>query len=216
MDKQTLSEKIQRMANGIHGALSNEEILKKLKEYGYTPEKIGEGEKILDRVNELVNKQVKEYGDQYTFSGNILNLFKACYSRYMILIKLLRIALKNETGKLYSLRATGSRNHSYSGWLKDARILYNNLLNDAESLEKLDAFGIRSERIKDEFSQVEAFEMVYIARLKEIGEAQQATQDRDAAIDMLSQWYSDFRAVARIALYDSPQLLEGLGIVVKR
>ena len=41
-------------------------------------------------------------------------------------------------------------------------------------------------------------------------EAQQATKDRDAALDRLDDWLGDFREVAAIALADQPQQLEAL------
>jgi hypothetical protein len=48
-----------------------------------------------------------------------------------------------------------------------------------------------------------------------MGEAQDATLRRDRAADALQEWYSDFIAIARIALEDNPQYLEMLGIVKK-
>ena len=50
---------------------------------------------------------------------------------------------------------------------------------------------------------------------KEIGEAQNATEARDKKFDELAKWVSDLRAVARVALTDSPQQLEKLGILAR-
>ena len=47
-------------------------------------------------------------------------------------------------------------------------------------------------------------------REREKVEAQQATKDRDAALSALRAWLSEFRAVAKIALADTPQQLEAL------
>ena len=38
----------------------------------------------------------------------------------------------------------------------------------------------------------------------EVGEAQDATKQRDAKLDELNEWMSDFRAIARIAPEDHP------------
>ncbi len=48
---------------------------------------------------------------------------------------------------------------------------------------------------------------------KERGDAQIATQARDAAMDALDQWVSDFIAIARLALEEEPQALEKMGVV---
>jgi hypothetical protein len=43
--------------------------------------------------------------------------------------------------------------------------------------------------------------------------AQDATQARDAALDALDAWMSDFIAIARLALEERPQYMEKLGVV---
>jgi hypothetical protein len=52
-------------------------------------------------------------------------------------------------------------------------------------------------------------------RLLSKGEAEEATHRRNQSIKALKAWMSDFRAIARIALRDNPQLKETLDMVVK-
>jgi hypothetical protein len=54
-----------------------------------------------------------------------------------------------------------------------------------------------------------------LAQKKETGEAQEATEMRDKALDNLAKWISNFRAVAKVALEDNPQQLEKLGILAR-
>ena len=51
--------------------------------------------------------------------------------------------------------------------------------------------------------------------LREKGESQDATKQKDAAFRAIETWLSDFFAVARIALEDNPQLLEALTKIVR-
>ena len=62
---------------------------------------------------------------------------------------------------------------------------------------------------------MEAVEGLNAAQEEEKGEAQQATQTRDEAMDVLSDWLEDFLDIAEVALADRPQLLEALGVVVR-
>ena len=47
---------------------------------------------------------------------------------------------------------------------------------------------------------------------REKGETQSATQDRNATIEALDEWLDEFKEVARIALDETPQLLEALNL----
>ena len=56
-------------------------------------------------------------------------------------------------------------------------------------------------------------ERANLTQEKEKGEAQAATKARDAALDDLQDWLSDYLAIAKVALEEDPQLLEGLGVL---
>ncbi len=59
------------------------------------------------------------------------------------------------------------------------------------------------------------YEVTHEEYLREVGESQDATKQKDAAFAEIDDWMRDFYAVARIALEDHPQLLETLGILVR-
>ncbi|MDR1895230.1 MAG: hypothetical protein LBR10_00375 [Prevotellaceae bacterium] len=215
MTGKIIAIKLHKMKNGILGVQNNPEIQDKLRAFGYTPERIAEGKELLDKTSQLMTVQVEEYSDQYLATGELGKLWTAAYSSYMITLKVLRVAFNGQPELLQRFNATGKRNKSLSGWLRDAGILYNNLLKSPESLSVIAGFGYSVERLQQESQAVDEVENLHIKQLSEKSAAQQATLERDKAFDELCKWYGDFRAIARIALYNKPQLLEALGIVKK-
>jgi len=77
----------------------------------------------------------------------------------------------------------------------------------------LGGFGITQEKLEAGQQLVNDVEEKMNVQLKEKGEAQNATQERDEAFEELQDWMGDFIAIARIALDDKSQYLEVLGIV---
>ncbi|MEL6903694.1 MAG: hypothetical protein AAFP07_22395, partial [Cyanobacteria bacterium J06606_4] len=69
--------------------------------------------------------------------------------------------------------------------------------------------------LKAGLAELVAIEKANLTQEKEKGDVQAATQKRDAALDELKDWLSDFLAIAKIALEDDPQKLESLGVLVR-
>lgn len=215
--KKSLADSMATIINAINGVLNNSEILLLMEQFGYTKERIEkQGILLYNNTMELMISQKKEYGEQYTASTQVNNLWNVAYSDYMTTLRLCRIALKNKPGALHSIAATGTRKRSLTGFIDNARMLYNNLLTQTKYMDAVTSFGITNTKLDKGLSQIDELEGAYQDFLKEKGEAQNNTVLRDNAFDELYDWYSDFRATARIALQNEPQLLEKLGIVIKR
>jgi hypothetical protein len=184
-------------------------------EYGYTPERLTEGKTLLESAKGTKASHVAEYSDKYVATNEVGKRFTSAYGQYMITLKVTRVALKKQPELLTRFKATGKRRRSLTGWLSDATIFYSNLLESEEAIVALSKFGITPERLRKEQELVKEIEDLHSQQLVEKGEALQATKDRDKLIDEIGDWYSDFRAIARVALFDKPKLLEALGIVTK-
>ena len=130
----------------------------------------------------------------------------------MKFVKIARVAYKNNTGIATQLGINGNRKESFSGWLLDANQSYSNTLGNDSILKPLAEYGITPAKLESGKAEVQALAAANLAQEKEKGEAQEATQQRDAAIDALSDWISDLVAIAKIALEPEAQLLESLGI----
>lgn len=215
MNGKKIASKLHEVQNGISAVANHPEIKEMMGVFGYTDARIAEGQALLDETTRLMALQVDNYGGQYAASEQTSKEFEAAYADYMVILKVIRVAFKGDTDALTSFKATGLRSQSLSGWLREARIMYNNLLANSEALAVMERYGITAERLQNELQKVNEVETLHGKRLEKKGDAQQSTVDRDKAFDALANWYSDFRAIARIALYEKPQLLEALGIVKK-
>jgi coenzyme F420-reducing hydrogenase delta subunit len=215
MTGKVIAQKVHQIQNSLSGAKNHPEVLAMLSQYGYDEAKIAEGQSKLDLVKELIDNHVNLYGDQYGAADLTSKTQEKAYAEYMIIVKLIRVAFKGNVNALKSYLVTGQRSRSLSGWLREAMVMYNNLLNNPHDLDILKKYGIDRDRIKNGSLQVQEISKLHSQQLEKKGEAQQSTVERDRAFDELTNWYSDFRAIARIALYAKPQLLEVLGIVKK-
>ena len=210
---QTLADFLLAAQVTIDNARTDEEIKTRVAEFGYDDTKLEEGKALLDTANDLQQTQQNEYGDQFAATETLNAKKEEAENTYMRLVKVARVALASECALSQKLDLGGKRKRTLSGWLAQAKQFYLNALADPAVIEKMSAFGMTREKIEAGKTLVDQVEEANAAQKKEMGEAQQATQERDAAVDALHSWRSDFIAIARIALEDKPQLMEKLGIV---
>ncbi|MDR2424865.1 MAG: hypothetical protein LBD59_09110 [Prevotellaceae bacterium] len=208
-----IAQKLHKIENALLGVSNHPEIQAMLSAFGYTPERMNEGKILLNRAMSLVSSQTDNYGGQYEAHSEFEKKYESAYSAYMITLKVARVAFISHTAMLTRMCANKDRSRSLSGWLREARVMYDNLLAHHEALEAMAVFGYTAERLDAERAMVNEVESLYSKTLKHKGHAQQTTLERDAAIDELCKWFGAFRSIARIALYEKPQLIEALGII---
>lgn len=189
-----------------------EEVQTFLSEYGITPERIAQGKVLYDRVQVLYQTQKTEYAEQYDATKILNALWETADAQYVKHVKLARMAFEHDLASFSKLGLAGKRKSTLSGWLTQARQFYNNSLSDDELITKLGRYNLTKEKLQVVEAMIDQVETAYAQQKREEGEAQQATVDRDAAVDALDAWMSENMSVARIALEEKPQYLEKLGI----
>ena len=213
--KLTVPDFLHQCSLRINNSINDASILRAVSKFGYTSEKIETGKILLDSsltLNETFNK---EYGDvTQAFADRNSEKEKADDS-YKKFLTIAQIALKNDYSAKTALQLSGRRATSFSGWLNQVRNFYNNLLNNEQWLASMLIFGITPEILNEGLSELNQVESYAEIIMREKGDAQNATAQRDHKLDELDEWVSDYEKIAEIALMDSPQLLEKLGIVVK-
>ena len=199
----------------IANTLNNSEILKAVEDFGYTNAKIQQGKALYNKAAAAQLEQTTEAGGQVAATATLNDTLETARKSYMRFVKVARIAFKRDPGMSTLLDLKGERKRSLSGWLAQANQFYKNALSDKSVLSALKEFGITEQKLKVGLNEVKAVEDANLAQEKEKGEAQAATKKRDAAIDELQEWLSDYVAIAKIALEENSQLLEGLGILAR-
>ena len=211
-EKKTIDSFLLKAKIAIENGMSNAEIAGIMKEFGYTSEKMAEGNTLLIKANELNIKQKKEYGEQYAATDAVNNRYNQINTSYMKHIKLARLVFKDERDKFKGLELSGERKRSLSGWISQAKQFYTGMLSEEGNITGISKYGITKEKLEAGLTAVEELESLKVKQEKESGEAQQATVERDNCFDELNEWIGEFRTVARIALEDKPQYLEMIGI----
>ena len=211
----TIEELLFQSGLRINNSLSDPAILNAVSLIGYTQEKLTEGQNLLTEATTLVETQKREYGEvdaaQQEYEGQRTNAHKV----YMAVLAISKIAFKGDVQAISTLDLTGRRASTFSGWLNQTRSFYRAILANEAWKTELAKYGQTAEMLTAELAMVDAVAAASENKKKEMGDAQNATQQRDEKIEELAEWVNDYEVIARIALAESPQLLEKLGIVVK-
>ena len=110
---------------------------------------------------------------------------------------------------------SGSLPTAYIKWLETVKKFYAVASADSDIQSKLVRLKITTEELNGTIELITNLELARAEYLREKGESQDATKLKDKAFGEIDDWMSEFYAVAKIALEDSPQLLESLGKFVR-
>ena len=196
----------------LTNAREHPEIAAALDAFGYDAATLQAGQALLDTARDLYDAQIKEYGEQHAATQAFLDASGRADKAYAAHRRLAKIAFKGDAQRQTDLHLNDRKPRPFNSWYQQARHFYTALLADTEAQTQLARYKVTLEALQTALSDVEQAFTLKSSQEQEKGEAQEATQQRDAAIDALDEWLSDFKVVARIALEDTPQLLEALNL----
>lgn len=210
----SLSDFFAESALILNNAQNHAEISAALNAFGYDAATLGAGQALLDTARDLYDAQIKEYGEQHAATQAFQEAVGTADKSYAAHRSLAKIVFKDDAQRQTDLHLNARKPQAFNLWYAQARHFYTALLTDTEAQSKLARFNITNEKLVAAQAQVEQSFSLNNLQEQEKGEAQEATQTRNTAIEALSEWLGDFKTVARIALEDTPQLLEALYIGV--
>ena len=194
----------------LDNAQTHPEISAALATLGYNYATIQAGQALLSTARDLYDAQIKEYGEQHAATQAFQEAVAEADKSYATHRRLAKIAFKTDIQRQTDLHLNERKPKTFNPWYAQARHFYTAILADATAYGGLARFNITYAKLQIAQAQVEQSFTLNSKQEQEKGEAQEATQKRDAAIEEVAEWLSEFKTIARIALEDTPQLLEAL------
>lgn len=211
----SIPQRLARYRIALTNAAEVPEIGSALALFGYSPERLAEGAELLAVAEAAQAARLREQGEQYGATDGVEGAREILQGLYGVHLPVARIALAGDRGAREALGLVGSRSNSHPVYAHQAEIFYTNLLANEAWMTALAAFGQTEENLIAGKDATAELQQALAAQKKETGEAQEATVRRDLAFSALESWMADFYAIARLAITNSPQQLEMLGIFVR-
>jgi len=208
--QESIESRFNRVKFLLEKALNDQSIQSNLCDFGYTTEKLCEGEALFKEAFELYKKNFIAFNLENP--DDFQSLWNNAYEYYLQLIHISRLALQNERNAFIQLGLSGPRKISLSGWLSQANQFYINVLSNPDICKKLAEYGITKEKLEKGKKQLDTVEVTIVSRNTENGDTRKIALEYDKAIDSMECWFTRFYTVSRIIFENKPQLLNKLQI----
>lgn len=214
--KNLIEKSLQRHSVCIENGISIAEISQEMGPVGYPPEEMEVGRSLLRLAIEASKKKDAEKADKLLATDALGVKFEEMDKLFARDLKMARIAFRDEPLVISAkLGIKRERSEIMGIWERQYECFYENALEDGTVKSALAVKGISEAHLQDRLEELEEFRQLKKQQVKEMGEAQLATEERDKHMAKLERWMSDYRQVARIVFEDRPQMLEMLGILVR-
>ncbi len=186
-----------------------------LAEYGYIAEVLASGENLYAETLQVYSLNKTEDDETTAASTAFKEKKDALIALYRTHRKKAKVAYLNDPVTLDLLLVNGSQPGVYVKWMEMVKKFYAEVSASEELKTKLARYKVTEEEITLGTTLIAETEAARSEYLREVGESEDTTKQKDSAFSKLDDWMSEFYAVAKIALEDHPQLLESLGKSVK-
>ena len=212
---QTEAEALEQYRVSFENVEKQPEIATIMAEFGYDETLLTEGKTLLTKTRAAFDFNKKEDDETSEAYKNFTTLKENLATTYTLHRKKAKVIFRKESTTLNKLSLSGSLPTAYIKWLETVKKFYAVASADSDIQSKLVRLKITTEELNGTIEQISNLELARAEYLREKGESQDATKQKDKAFGEIDDWMSEFYAVAKIALEDNPQLLESLGKFVR-
>jgi hypothetical protein len=199
----------------IWNAAGDPVISERLALYNYTPEVFNGLKGGWTETDALGKKQISEQGDQHAATNALNESRDQCEKKVKRAKRLARLAFENNSKPFEKLNLKTLNIGPFEDWLVDAESFYSKILGNPEWLAAMENFGYTTEQLQADQEEVQNLKVLQHQQFTEMGQAQQATQDKWNKFKEMHARCDVLREVAKIEFEDDAQHLEKLGILVR-
>jgi hypothetical protein len=182
---------------------------------GYDEAAFQQGQALLDAFAQAVQVRQSEAGAQLSATDALNDAWDAFHSQtYMPHVTIARLVFDDE-GTQRRLGITGDRPDAFDAYIQEARRFYDTLVGDPTLQQAMATRGVDEAAVTAAIADLDQLEALDRTQEREKSEAQQATRVQNDARRAFADWLSDFQKFARVALADTPDLLEQLGLTIR-
>jgi hypothetical protein len=192
----------------VSNSLAEDGISSLVAGYGYPSARLAEGGDVYEAALAAVNKQTAADGAQQSATLERREAEAAARDAYKSLAKVARAVFSKDKARLAALGLSGLEPKASAEFIAAASALFEN----AAAAPDLPDYGYDIARLEADRARLAAFILADQKQQAAMGAAQQATQERDAALARMDAWHAQYIKIARVALRNQPQLLEKLGV----
>lgn len=215
--KRTLSEAeaLEQYRVAFENVEKQPEIAAIMAEFGYDETLLTEGKTLLTKTRASYDFNKKEDDETTVAYSNFTTTKDNLAKVYSLHRKKGKVIFRKDETTYKKLGLKGSLPTSYLKWLETVKKFYAVAVGNSEIEKKLKRLKVTPNELQKTVTLIASLESARAEYLNEKGESQDATKQKDKAFGEIDDWMSEFYAVAKIALEDSQQLLESLGMFVR-
>lgn len=212
---QSESKFLERTRTALTNAQTHPQIKAALAEYGIDESMFAEGWNLYDIAQGTWELNQKEESETRVAS----HTYRTAYSKLEMTFKRHRdlslILCKKDPDTLIQLGVKGRFPTKYNEFFDKLKMFYTSINTNPDVQEKLALIKLTPELATECLAELDTLLAHRSEFDKEMGESQATTVTKNADLHELSEWMDDFDTLAKIALYDTPQRLEVLGVLVR-
>ena len=201
---------IEQAATILHN-VNHPRVKKLLAAYGYNAARFETGQSLLNQLRLLQQTKKEAYWSEGNMNRRLRADEQQIHHYFMEHRTLAKWVFRQDTSEYrrFELHQPIARRKAEK--IAQIQSFYHQARQAPQALLR---HGLSQEELEQAHSMIDAVVQSHKERMQQTGEARGATRERNKVRRALRTWVADFRAIARVALRDEPQLMEGLGMTM--